>query len=716
MDFQRKLGNKPMDLKIKERFSLGLVCLLIVIFFSGLLLPREGVDTSGNSGKILNKALLMYSGELPPKLNRGPVFPLVIALSYKLFGISVFSAFFVTRFFYSLCGIIIFLLGRRLFDPWVGMTASLLYLFSYGINDISSMIDTDTTVPCLIIFSIYLCFRAFQEQKRTYSIASGLVLGIAFLTKEIALIMVPLPVFYALFVPQFRRKRYLVILSGLLISFVVTILPWVILVYLKSGNPLQILGFIRPEALAQLNRGGTYSGFILKYFSNPFAFLMNFFEAYIKPKFALYPLFLASWAWIVVHYFRRWKREDLVLLLSGLLFLPIIVALGKHYSRLGQAGVFYCITYLVVARFVMYWIDYLKKRSVHTQSEEYPWHLVKIACVTALLMIQIFFPGKDSYDYLFKGNTWANSFWLSKEFGIGGRHNRFIQEASEWIKAHAKMDDVVLIGKSDYNAVEFFTSMKYETHPLDLYHRVGYLRDEVEKGSYNRGDKILFIFPHQRFASDSVRHQIVYLFFEKDLLNSLTRVRANYLVVSLKEGILTLYLDKALWAERAFRNDHAAIYRINVKEVMPLADFGYITSSRFKRRLSVFKAKYPDKYQTFADILSYFDLTDEDLVENSYENYQKKWVRENIPSGSRIAFSHSSDRCEIAGEGYHKRNFNRDTGLAQLKEAYDYLFIHNSRVRNNEFPTLFKELEQIKPIGEFPKFFYFGDGWEIYKL
>ena len=74
---------------------------------------------------------LDFDGEM---VERGPLFPLMIAASYWLLGESPWSAFWVVRIFCILNPVLVYVLGKELFGKRVGLSAALLVLTSYGVG------------------------------------------------------------------------------------------------------------------------------------------------------------------------------------------------------------------------------------------------------------------------------------------------------------------------------------------------------------------------------------------------------------------------------------------------------------------------------------------------------------------------------------------------------------------------------------------------------
>jgi len=116
----------------------------------------------------MNSALNVYLGKgytgMDGSLitNRGPIFPLMISVSYWLFGISCWSALWVARIFCILNPIMIYFLCKKLFGKWVDFSAALLILSSYSINYWSyrHLNAVWSFFTFLSILSIYLAFES----------------------------------------------------------------------------------------------------------------------------------------------------------------------------------------------------------------------------------------------------------------------------------------------------------------------------------------------------------------------------------------------------------------------------------------------------------------------------------------------------------------------------------------------------------------------------
>ena len=229
---------------------IGIICVVGVL---SLLFFVSGVHINNNSAKHLTSANRIFQGQDPGLLwpnyqsTRGPVFPLLIVLSFALFGKSVYSAMLAVRFFFIAGILLVYSTGRISFGRTAGFVACCLALTSPGLNLIAGFLDTDIVLPFFILIFLSLYFLSFHRESRLYSLSTGICLGLAILLKESAVIFLALPAILPVFFDSGRRntlwKRCLFLYAGSL----VVILPWGVWLTIQYGSPMPILGAFHPK-------------------------------------------------------------------------------------------------------------------------------------------------------------------------------------------------------------------------------------------------------------------------------------------------------------------------------------------------------------------------------------------------------------------------------------------------------------------------------------
>ena len=216
------------------------------------------IRITSDMGWYMNSALNIFLGKGYADIDgssvwtRGPIFPLMIATSYWLLGVSPWSAFWVVRIFCILNPLMVYLLGKKFYGKWIGISAALLVLTSYSINYWSYR-HLDAVWPFFVLTGVLSLSIAFEKEKVLYFLGAGLLVASALLIKETAILISPLPALLLLLVPDYRTRRNL---WGCLTYFSVILLlvtPWIYYVYEKTGTiSVALLGVAGQVAFSEI--------------------------------------------------------------------------------------------------------------------------------------------------------------------------------------------------------------------------------------------------------------------------------------------------------------------------------------------------------------------------------------------------------------------------------------------------------------------------------
>ena len=117
----------------------------------------------------------------------------MVAVSYKIFGVDLFSARLVSSFFASLCIPIVYILARRLFNCNVAIISALLLPGCYLHFQIARWAITDMAFNFFILTTFYFFIRGFQDlsNKKIFYYSSYICMGIGFMIKGPIAIIIP---------------------------------------------------------------------------------------------------------------------------------------------------------------------------------------------------------------------------------------------------------------------------------------------------------------------------------------------------------------------------------------------------------------------------------------------------------------------------------------------------------------------------------------------
>lgn len=187
------------------------------------------------------KGYALKNGE--PTAIRPPIYPLFLAGIYTFLGNNVKSVQITQGCILSLVCIIIFYLGRNIFDLKTGYIASgvaaaypLLIYPSY---------DLLSEALLIFLFSLTILFVLKSNENKYYLISAGVFLSLSVLTKPTVLFALPFFLVYIIINKKGTQKR-LAHISMFLVAFLIIFIPWTTRNYLifRSFIPMSSNGGI----------------------------------------------------------------------------------------------------------------------------------------------------------------------------------------------------------------------------------------------------------------------------------------------------------------------------------------------------------------------------------------------------------------------------------------------------------------------------------------
>lgn len=518
-----------------------------ILFFS-----LNGIHTLPDSAWYLSNGLNIYKGlgyvnpDLTPVLNRGPVFPVLIAGSFYLFGVKVESAFWVVRTFYILNALLIYFIGYKLYGKWVGFTASLLVLTSHIINIWSSYILLDNVMPFFILLYIFLLYYAFEKQSYFYFSCSGVVIGFAFLTKEMAVLYLPLPIFVFIVISQYRNRMSFLGLIIIFSVFVLVVGPWVYHINQYDRTSDMILGNDGSTALhlflenIQDREQLDIIGFANQYLRSFAIFL----DKHIRQVFILYPLIFLSYLFVITGSLKR-KKEDTFLFLSMLVFVPVVMYIIKKDMRSGQNLILFFLTYIAVAHFLINGIPHICKKTFFFAKACSFQNTVKYMAIFGAAGA-IFFQGVGDKNMwgLIRAKTIVGFRYFSKDkYPHSGWHNDEVQKVARWLVKNIQSDAKIMCDFFWFLSIYFYTDAKYRVYEIPYRVYPKELAPPRQAG-IQKTDAVLtplYLWPH--LDKRDVNNYLIAL-CEDDLLQEIRSKKIDYVVVTGVRNFLSVYFTE----------------------------------------------------------------------------------------------------------------------------------------------------------------------------
>jgi len=288
---------------------------------------------------------------------RTPLFPILMAMTFLVFGVSHISTFWMVKFFCVLNPLLIYVLGKRLFSRPIGVFTALLVLSSYAVDTYSCR-HLDAVWPFFVLLSILFFHMGFEKDKVRYFLLGGLSLSLAYLTKEVAILFFPIPFLLIILIKEYRKKSFLVKVSWSYLVTFLCLLPW--FVYLFFHLPDH--GFIKilleevgaeplgAEGLSIIHDGQNPLWFLFNSFKALFLGFLQYFHGgtfSLDRWFSLWPLLIGAWCYAFIGAFRG-NRSHQILSILFILCTPLLFIQGAQDLRLGQSILFYQLSYLSI--------------------------------------------------------------------------------------------------------------------------------------------------------------------------------------------------------------------------------------------------------------------------------------------------------------------------------------------------------------------------------
>jgi hypothetical protein len=172
---------------LRYRFEIILALTLLVSFFIRLYSATR-INAATDEGIHLYESALVLKGLVPYQdfqYTRQPVSKYILALFFKVFGQSLFTARLLNIVACSIIGVFIYLIGSRLFDRMIGLVSSAVFLLS-PFTIYWGTIFQGGMVLGMMFTSVALFFLVLglEKQRFWFFALNGAFLGLAFLCRK----------------------------------------------------------------------------------------------------------------------------------------------------------------------------------------------------------------------------------------------------------------------------------------------------------------------------------------------------------------------------------------------------------------------------------------------------------------------------------------------------------------------------------------------------
>lgn len=162
----------------------------------------------------------------PVSSARPPVFPLLLAGIFSIFGQDMFIVRIFLAIFNALICLVVFLLGKEMFGERVGLMAMAISVFYPSFIYWGGYISQETLTILFLALTVLFLLKS-KGGSLSSCLLSGFFLGILVLTRSTGYGFLPLFLFWLIFSSR-NKVQGLKLAFLLLVVFIITISPWVI--------------------------------------------------------------------------------------------------------------------------------------------------------------------------------------------------------------------------------------------------------------------------------------------------------------------------------------------------------------------------------------------------------------------------------------------------------------------------------------------------------
>ena len=207
------------------------------VFFNASLMKGMDQRTFDNWAKDIVKNPVVGNGKV---FYMAPGYPYFVAGIYKMFGSSnYFAVAFIQILLDTLLCLLLFFLGKWLFNKRVGLLAAFFAAFYRPFIFYSVPLLSDSLILFLNIFTVFIIYWALKKRDYRRWILVGLAMGLAALVKPTILLFLPFLLIGLYFYP---KKKFNPLLSWVIVILltIIVISPVTIRNYKLSGKFIPI--------------------------------------------------------------------------------------------------------------------------------------------------------------------------------------------------------------------------------------------------------------------------------------------------------------------------------------------------------------------------------------------------------------------------------------------------------------------------------------------
>ncbi len=193
-------------------------------FLSHQLFTPDEKTYNGYAQSLLSGEGFIYKN-LPARVP--PLYPFFLFCIYRVFGISYSLARIIQAVLGALTCIVIYFLGKEMFNKRVGLISATVSLFYYSFIQLSGYLSSETLYTLLLLTALFFFLRFYRSSSWVYLVGGNFFLGLSILCRDLALLLIPIILLWLSlsFQISLKEKGKQILLSLLILSLILG--PWI---------------------------------------------------------------------------------------------------------------------------------------------------------------------------------------------------------------------------------------------------------------------------------------------------------------------------------------------------------------------------------------------------------------------------------------------------------------------------------------------------------
>ena len=164
-----------------------------------------------------------------------PLYPYILGILFKIFGYDLFIARLAQIIIGSASCVLLYLLGKEIFNRRAGIAAGLIAALSAPFIFYSGIFVPTVFVVFLYLMALLMFFKALRAKTRRSFFLFGIIAGLAVMTRASMLLFIPFALFWVVIISS-EKKKTLVNISLVVIGILMVMMPLLVRNYIVSRD------------------------------------------------------------------------------------------------------------------------------------------------------------------------------------------------------------------------------------------------------------------------------------------------------------------------------------------------------------------------------------------------------------------------------------------------------------------------------------------------